>query len=136
YQSNKRDPSVKGLKPHSGHVMGTRESFLPFHWIIYPNGSVYCGLQPTLMRIGGDLAPYQVAWSLGNWETDCESLSMAFVLDGRQRMPTMEQIKTANVLIEKARALVPDVTVAPHYQFDPHTNCPGWEFEKWREKLH
>ncbi|MDD5569492.1 MAG: hypothetical protein PHG23_03735 [Candidatus Pacebacteria bacterium] len=135
YQSAARDPYVKGLKPHSGHLIGTEESFLPFHWVIYPDGTVVSGLNTALVQTSEGLAPYSVAWSLGNWEANCESYSMAFVFDENQQYPTWRQIWTANCIIHKVKELVPSVTLAPHYQFNSQTNCPGDKYQYWSKLL-
>jgi hypothetical protein len=131
------DPYVKGLEPHSGHIVNRKEVYYPFHWMIYPDGTVVKGLDSSLVQTKDGLCPYQVAWSLGNWEANCESFSMTFILDDPENdIPTEEQIKSANCIIDNVKKVVPDVKVAPHYQFNSQTNCPGWSFEEWGKKLH
>jgi hypothetical protein len=136
YQSSDNDPYVKGLTPHSGHIIKGKESFLPFHWIIYPDGKLVKGLDPALIRTEDGLCPYHVAWHAGNWKTNCESFSVLFIMDDPEGVPTDAQIQTANCIIDNVREVVPSVEVAPHYQFHSQTNCPGWSFQEWGKQLH
>ncbi|MFA5012967.1 MAG: hypothetical protein WC520_00165 [Candidatus Paceibacterota bacterium] len=136
YRSNDTDPYVKGLTPHSGHLMWFGESFIPFHWLIYSDGHFVLGVNPALIWTPGGFAAYAISWALGNWGNNCEAFSMAFVYEAGQTEPTEKQIRTANIIIDEVRRLVPDVIVAPHYQFNSQTNCPGFEFEQWSQKLH
>jgi len=136
YSIDSNNPYVKGLPYHSGHFVKGKEVFLPFHWIIYPDGKLYKGLDSSLVKTKDGLCVYQVAWSLGNWEANCESFSMTFVIDNPNDAPTEAQIKTANCVIDTVREIVPSVIVAPHYQFNSQTNCPGLSFEEWGKKLH
>ena len=136
YQSEDNDPYVKGLEPHSGHIIDGRESFSVHHWIIYPDGKVVKGLDSTLIRTKDGLCPYHVAWHAGNWQVNCESFSMLFIMDDPEGTPTEAQIKTANCIIDNVRDVVPSVSVAPHYQFWSQTNCPGWSFQEWGKQLH
>jgi len=136
YQSDGNNPYVKGLTPHSGHIVDGKETFLAYHWIIYPDGKLVKGLDSSLVRTKNGLAPYQVAWSLGNWENNCEAFSMIFIYKNSGDVPTDAQIRTANCIIDNVRKVVPSVIVAPHYQFNSQTNCPGWSFQEWSKKLH
>ncbi len=131
------DPYVKGLEPHSGHIVNGKEVYYPFHWMIYPDGTVAKGLDSSLVRTKEGLCPYQVAWSLGNWEANCESFSMTFILENPETdVPTEAQIASANVIIDNVKSIVPTAVVAPHYQFNSQTNCPGWSFQEWGQKIH
>ncbi|MFA5009425.1 MAG: peptidoglycan recognition family protein [Candidatus Paceibacterota bacterium] len=134
YASGNNDPYVKGLEPHSGHMINGQESFLPYHYIVYPDGTIKKGLN-ALTSINGVWYVDQVGWHAGNWEVNCKSLSILLIGDYSNATPPSAQLKAVKKIITGLKFFNPNLEVAPHYQFNSQTNCPGWPFEQWQSKI-
>jgi hypothetical protein len=139
YQSADNDPYVKGLPPHSGHFFSNgKESFIPYHWVIYQNGTVVICTEPTLVLKNHSWYVKYNDWGAGNWITNTESLQMCFVLDDLDNgQPTQAQINAANRIIRNIKEKVPNVAIRPHYSFNSQSNDPSYEpYKVWGSKLH
>ena len=134
YASGNNDPYVKGLEPHSGHMVNGQESFLPYHYIVYPDGTTKKGLSP-LISINGVWYVDQVGWHAGNWEINCQSLAILLIGDYSNATPPPAQIKAVKKIINGLKFFNPELEVAPHYQFNSQTNCPGSTFEQWQSEI-
>jgi hypothetical protein len=128
YNSGDNDPYVKGLPPHSGHLYNGRETFLPFHVIIFPDGTVVRPLKALEYKNDGWYVD-EVAWHAGDWDVNCRSISICIVGNFESGgMPTDAQMKAVKAEIKRLKQFNSKAKVTPHYQYNSQINCPGFEF--------
>lgn len=130
YNSSDNDPYVKGLEPHSFHIVSGKETFLPYHYLIYENGTTINWLNP-LIQINKTWFVDNVAWHAGNWSINCQSLSIVLVGDYSNSSPTKEQLSSLKELINELKRYNDKIKVVPHYEINSKTNCPGEEYSNW-----
>lgn len=130
YNSYDNDPYVKGLEPHSFHIVLNQETFLPYHYLIYEDGKIIRWLKP-LINIDGTWYIDNVAWHAGNWGVNCESLSVCLVGDYSHSSPTEEQLGALQGLVTELKLYNQDAKVVPHYDINTKTDCPGDKYSQW-----
>jgi hypothetical protein len=134
YDSDDNDPYVKGLEPHSSHVVNGKETFLPYHYLVYENGTTVDWLEPLTLR-NGIWYIDMVAWHAGNWSVNCESISVCLVGNYSVKEPTVAQKASLERLIANLRYYNADLEVLPHYAINQKTDCPGPLYENWSRGL-
>lgn len=130
YESEDNDPYVKGLIPHSSHIVNGQETFLPYHYLVYENGTTIEWLSP-LTDINGVWHVDNVAWHAGNWQTNCESISICLVGDYVNNTPTKAQISSLKKVISGLKAFKPD----PEIMYHRSLTVPGSKYESWSKMI-
>ena len=103
FNSNATEPYLKGVEVHSGHfIKDEMEVFIPFHYLIYPDGNEVEVFSNPLTIVDGILKVNQVPWAMGNWNTNCESLVIA-ALGDNLTSAQVEAIKKRILLLKKYR---------------------------------
>ena len=126
YASDDNDPYVKGLEPQSSHVINGKETFLPYHFLIYQNGEIINCLSPLTYQ-NNTWYIDNVAWHAGNWIFNCESLSIGLVGNFGSDYPSDEQLKSLSKLINFLRKYNPNLEVFPHRTLEGKTSkYPIW----------
>lgn len=134
YKSGNNDPYVKGLPPHSGHVINDgEETFIGYHHLVYPDGMVTTELSP-LVKINGQWFVDMVGWHSGDWDVNCRSIGICLVGDFTDEKPPEKQLSLAATLIAHYKDYNPDLDVQPHKAFSA-TECPGNTWPSWRNKI-
>lgn len=123
YRSEDRDPYVKGLPVHSGHVVNGKETFIPYHHLIYPGGKITTELA-ALHGGKGAWHILHVGWHAGNWNVNCRSVALCLIGDFTKEEPSTKQIASTVKLVTYYRTYNPKAAVKPHSHFRP-TECPG-----------
>ena len=134
YNSGDTDPYVKGLSPHSGHMVNGAESFLPYHYIVYPDGKVVYGLKSLVMKNGVWYVD-QVGWHVGNWDANCRSVSILLMGDYDNGTPPAQQLATTKEIVSSLKHFNRNLKIAPHYAYNSQSNCPGFNFQQWQYKI-
>lgn len=128
YNSSDNDPYVKGLPAHSGHLYDGHETFLPFHVIIFPDGTIVRPLKELQYKKGTWYID-EVAWHAGNWDVNCRSVSICIIGNFENGgMPTEAQMKAVKGEVNRLKQFNSKLKVTPHYQYNSQVNCPGFEF--------
>jgi hypothetical protein len=130
YNSGDNDPYVKGLEPHSFHIVNGKETFVPYHYLIYQDGTVINWLNP-LVKKDGIWQIDNVAWHVGNWTLNCESLSVCLIGNLTSNYPTRLQLQSLEKLIDELRGYNPNLTVIPHRTL----NISGSKYKEWAGNL-
>lgn len=133
YRSANNDPFVKGLPPHSGHVVNGKERFIGYHHLVSSDGKVTTELQP-LIKVKDIWYVDMVGWHAGNWDVNCRSLGICLIGDFTDQEPPEAQLKATARLIAYYRTLNPKVRVQPHNAY-ARTECPGRTWGVWGRKL-
>lgn len=133
YRSGNNDPYVKGLPPHSGHVVNGKETFIGYHHLVYEDGRVTTELS-LLVKIGETWLIDMVGWHAGNWEVNCRSIGICLVGDFTDKQPAEAQLTATARLIAHYRKFNPDLTVKPHHTLSA-TECPGKTWQVWGNQL-
>ena len=112
-----------GKKIFSGHILNEKQTFIAYHYIIYPNGDfIQC------------LKDEYIGWHCGNWDYNCRSIAICFYADLENSSPTESAIATANQIIKKYNPK----NLLGHREIKPTTSCPGNKFlgsDGWKQKL-
>ncbi|MDD4409897.1 MAG: peptidoglycan recognition family protein [Candidatus Pacebacteria bacterium] len=130
YNSSDNDPYVKGLEPHSGHMVNGKETFMPYHYMIYENGTVLEWLNPLIKEEGAWYVD-NVAWHAGNWTTNCESLSVCLIGNYTANYPTEKQLQSLKNVIADLKGYNPKADVLPHKALI----VPGSKYGEWLKEL-
>lgn len=134
YKGPYDDPYVVGLKPHSGHVVSGKETFIAYHHLVYPDGKILTTLSP-LVKISGTWYVDHVGWHAGNWNANCRSIAICLVGDYTDTVPPQKQLESVKKLVRYYKQFNPDLTVEPHNHFNPRTECPGKKWDEWAPKI-
>jgi len=117
FKSKKRDYGM-----WSGHFFNNKMTFIPYHYLIYKDGS-----------FSNPLKDEYIGWHAGNWDVNTRSIAITFVDDLENREPTEMAILTARDLIKK----YPNAKLVGHSEVSP-TVRPGNLFNikgGWKDKL-
>lgn len=125
YVSEFIDPTKPYYKKpiFSGHIYNGKQTFLAYHYIIFPDG--------TYLNI---LKDEYIGWHCGNWDYNCRSISICFHDDLEERNPT-------DRALESARKIIKNYSVSEilgHREIKSTTSCPGNKFlgsDGWKQKL-
>jgi hypothetical protein len=134
YRSEDRDPYVRGLPVHSGHVINGKETFIPYHHLVYPDGKITTELRALQGR--GNVTWYvdQVGWHAGNWDVNCRSIAICLTGDFTGEEPPEKQVKATLKLIDYYRTYNGKLDVKPHGHFK-NTACPGKAWDAIKRAL-
>lgn len=107
----------------SDHFYQDKMVFVPYHYIIWPDGKV--------VNFNEDKT---LLWHCGNWDYNCRSIAICFHSELENAEPTADAIKSAKEIIKKYNVK----EVLGHREVSDKTTCPGDLFlgEKgWKKKL-
>lgn len=107
----------------SGHLRNGKQTFLAYHYLIWPNG-----------KFEQMLKDEYIGWHCGNWEINCRSIAISFHDDLEEKEPTQKAIETAKNIIRRYKPK----NILGHREIKPSTTCPGNKFlgeGGWKEKL-
>lgn len=133
YRSEDRDPYVKGLPVHSGHVINGKETFIPYHHLVYPDGKITTELR-ALVSQGNAWHIDHVGWHAGNWEVNCRSIAICLTGDFTKEEPAEKQVEATLKLIGYYKTYNPKLDVKPHGHFK-NTACPGKAWDAIKRAL-
>jgi len=120
YNSDSKDPVVKGLTPQSGHYRYNDQGILvqvyyAYHAIVRENGTIEALLLPT-----------EVGWQSGSWQENMKSLGLVF--DGDYRAgagPSDAMLQAAARQILEWKKFLPLKFLKAHKEVNKKTVCPG-----------
>lgn len=97
-------------KIFSGHFLNNKQTFIAYHYIIYPNGEIIQTLEDKY-----------IGWYCGNWDYNCRSIVVCIHDDLKDKIPTKEAISAVNEIIRDYRPK----EILGHREIKPMTDCPG-----------
>ena len=106
----------------SDHIYNDRITFLPYHYVIWPDG-----------KFVNYLKDEYVAWHAGG-NFNLSSIAICFHSELENDAPTDEAISAAREIISKYK----DVKILGHREVSSTTTCPGSRFlgvDGWKERL-
>lgn len=112
-----------GESTWSGHFIGRKQVFFPYHFLIYKSGKV--------TRLLDDKC---IGWHAGNWDINTRSVGIALEGNFEFKNPTSVQIKSLANLIAKNYPEVSNSCIFGHCEV-VKTKCPGGGFQKWKKKI-
>ncbi len=133
---NYKTPYIFGLPIHSGHVIKGKETFFPYHHLIYPDGKLVTYLTPY-QKIKEVYYVDMIGWHAGDWRTNCESIAIALAGDySTKKISDLPKpmLKTLNQLVRYYKKLIPDIKVLAHSEI-VNRDCPGGWFNEWKQSL-
>jgi hypothetical protein len=104
----------------SGHYYEGKQTFIPYHYLINPDGS--------FLHI---LKDEYIGWQAGNWAVNTRSIAIAFVGSFINSSPDNRAILTANNIIKEYQ----NIKVMGHFEVINTTKCPGNKFKDWKQGL-
>lgn len=122
---SKADRYIKGQPIWSGHFGESgQQVFYSYHWLVREDGTV-----ERLLEDG------EIGWQAGEW--DINTRSVAICLDGDYRMtdPPRKMLAAVSKLLSKHYPQVGSDRVLGHGEVNPKTDCPGGNFQSWRNQL-
>ncbi len=105
---------------YSNHTYNGRQTFIGYHYLIHPDGSVDHVLDDSI-----------VGWQSGSWELNCRSIAIGFHDELEEKRPTAAALASAKRIIKKYIG----ANVIGHKEVKGHTRCPGDMFEEWIHHL-
>ncbi len=112
------------LKPlWSNHFFDGKMIFVPYHYIVYPDGS--------FIQI---LSDEMIGWHCGNWNFNTRSIAIAFADELDDKEPSNAALSAGKSIIEKYNPLY----IFGHCEINFKTSCPGALFsgkDGWKNKL-
>jgi hypothetical protein len=117
--SRKNTPHY-GKPIFSGHYYNGVQTFIPYHYLINPDGSFINILKDEY-----------IGWHAGNWDINCRSIAIAFKGNFTNSFPSNAALKSAKNIITKYK----NVKVLGHKEIIQTTKCPGDKFDDWRKSL-
>ena len=120
-----------GLLHSLNLIAPSRQVFYPYHWLVYPDGSV-----KQLLR------NREIGWHAGNWEVNCRSIAIALVGDYTNSVPSIIVLQAvADIIRTHYRFILKDGIIG-HREVKmtaPRTTtCPGNLFlgpQGWKQIL-
>ena len=136
YEDEKpKNPYAYGLPMHSAHVLGGKETFSAYHFLIYPSGEIKTTLVPH-RKIGDKWYVDMIGWGAGQWGVNCRAIQIALVGDYSKNPPSKEALESLAKLVAHYRKLIPSVIITSHRAVRPQpTDCPGEWWKGWRETI-
>lgn len=134
YRMEVDDPYLFNLPLHSGHIVNGKETFIGYHYLVYPDGRIITTLSP-LIKIDDKWYIDHVAWHAGNWKANCRSIAICLLGNFNNVQPTERQITAVRALVRYYYNFNPALTVEPHKKFNPRKDCPGFTWDQWKEKI-
>lgn len=119
----KKSKSYHGMPIWSNHGYGGKQTFIAYHFLVYPDG--------TFDQI---LNEQCIGWHAGDWKVNKRSIAICFVGDLENKRPTDEAIKAAKTIV--ARYSIKEVL--GHHEVNTKTSCPGKPFlgdKGWKREL-
>lgn len=104
----------------SGHFFNGKQTFVAYHYLIWPDGSVV-----------NPLKNQYIGWQAGNWDMNCRSIAIAFVDNLDTKPPTPQALAAAKRIIAK----YPGTKLLAHSEVNQNTVCPGKLFSNWKQSL-
>lgn len=107
----------------SNHFFEDRQTFMPYHYLIFPDG-----------RQVQTLKDEYIGWHCGNWNYNKKSIGICFVDNLLERKPTEAALETAREIIKKYQPK----HVLGHREVKDNRTCPGNLFlgeDGWKKKL-
>lgn len=123
YNSGNKEPFVKGLTPHSGHMRNGKETFLAYHFYIYPDGRIVKGIELD-----------ESGWFANNWDINRRSIGILLMGDyaDTNNPPPAAQIRAMEKVIKSLKLFNPNLRVVPYYAIWSQSNSPGFAwFQQW-----
>ena len=112
--------SYFGKPIFAGHYYNNKQIFIPYHYLINPDGS-YLNI----------LKDEYIGWHAGNWNINCRSIAIAFVGNFINSKPSSKALVSAKDIIHKYK----DVNIFAHKEVTAKTECPGNRYISWKKEL-
>lgn len=106
----------------SGHFYNSRQTFVPYHYLVRASGEIEHILEDRY-----------IGWQAGNWDINCRSIAIAFVDELEERRPSEKAIAAARTIIQRYNFK----RIIGHNEVKK-TRCPGDLFlgdNGWKQDL-
>lgn len=120
YEYSRKKNEYYSTPIFSGHYYNGIQTFIPYHYLIEPDGNVLHILKDEY-----------IGWHAGNWDTNCRSIAIAFLGNFINSSPSNKALQSARKIIKKYK----NINIVGHREICNITKCPGNNFKYWKENL-